>query len=531
MLRSTQSQESIRASLKPVGAIAISVTSLLVLTGCSAFLEGFREVLAEEASPSQEATASPSPSQNLGDLDGFYAQGMTWVPCWGEFECTEIAAPLDWDNPESGEIKLSMIRSKVDQPLGSLLVNPGGPGGSGVDYVINAFTFLGTPELRNEYSIVGFDPRGVGESTAVVCGDRKLKDELLYAQSPHEYGNADDLARSENLITQFAENCATGSGEILPYIDTVSAARDLDLMRHLLGDEQLNYLGFSYGTKLGATYAALYPDRVGRMVLDGAIDPRVSEEEQLIAQAAGFELAFTNYVMDCLSRSDCPLNGSVNQALAQVSQFLGQLETETLRTDLGRPLTLSGGFTGIIAALYSTANWQFLTQGLTEAFGGDGTTLLFLADFYNDRSQSGSYESNLIEANIAINCADGRFSRDTQVVAETNAALLEAAPLFGRYFQNPQVSCSGWGEPRPQAALDYSVALANPILVLGTTGDPATPYQQAVALADLMSGATLITYEGDGHTVYAGISVCVDELVDSYFLAGEVPAADAVCSS
>lgn len=505
----------------------------MLLTGCSAFLEGFAEGLAEATSSASQSPSSSSTSQgsDLGELGDFYSQGVTWNACWGEFECAEIVAPLDWENPTAGEVTLSMIRSKVNQPLGSLLINPGGPGGSGVDYVVNAFTFLGTEELRGSYSIVGFDPRGVGESSAVQCSDRKLKDELLYAQSPHEYGSADDLARSEDLITQFAQDCAASSGEILPFVDTVSAAHDLDLMRHLLGDEQLNYLGFSYGTKLGATYAALYPDRVGRMVLDGAIDPRVSEEEQLIAQAAGFELAFTNYVTDCLSRSDCPLSGSVDQALGQVAQLLRQLETDTLGTDLGRPLTLSGGFTGIIAALYSTANWQYLTQGLTEAFDGDGTTLLFLADFYNDRSQSGSYESNLIEANIAINCADGRFSRDPAVVEQTNAALIDAAPLFGRYFQNPQVSCSGWVEPRAVPTLDYSLELGNPILVLGTTGDPATPYQQAVALAELMSGATLITYQGDGHTVYAGISDCVDELVDAYLIDGEIPAGDSVCSS
>lgn len=512
---------------------AASIAAVFALTGCSAFLDGFAAGLSEAtttATPTQSESSSPD-GGNRGDVESFYAQGVTWDACWGQFECAEIEAPLDWENPSAGEVTLSMIRSKVNRPLGSLLVNPGGPGGSGVDYVVNAFTFLGTEKLRDSYSIVGFDPRGVGESSAVTCSDRKLKDELLYAQSPHEYGSAADLARAEDLITQFAQNCAASSGEILPYVDTVSAARDLDLMRHLLGDEQLNYLGFSYGTKLGATYAALYPDRVGRMVLDGAIDPRVSEEEQLIAQAAGFELAFTNYVKNCLARSDCPLTGTVDQALTQVANLLSRLETETIRTDLGRPLTLSGGFTGIIAALYSTANWQYLTQGLTEAFEGDGTTLLFLADFYNDRSQSGSYESNLIEANIAINCADGRFSRDAAVVEQTNAALIEAAPLFGRYFQNPQVSCSGWVEPRQVPMLDYSLGLANPILVLGTTGDPATPYQQAVALAELMSGATLITYQGDGHTVYAGLSDCVDKLVDDYFIGGKVPAANAVCSS
>ena len=500
-----------------VAKLALASVVALALSGCV--------VLNERPAPSTSTITDP---QAFGAASDFYTQQLKWRSCNDDMECAEVLAPLDWQAPQA-TIRLAVMRSVVSNPIGSLLINPGGPGSSGINWMKDNFSSIATSGVRTQFSLVAFDPRGVGQSTAVTCRDKDLKDELLYAQSPYELGSPADYARTEALLIDFATDCIAGSGDLLGYIDTQSAARDLDLLRHLLGDAKINYLGFSYGTQLGSTYAALFPDRVGRMVLDGAIDPTLTEEQGLIAQADGFDRAFRAYLTDCLQSSGCPFEGNTETALLEVAQFFAGLESAALPTQSDRTLSLSSGLTGVIAALYSEFSWPFLSQAFEEALAGDGTTLLFFADLYNDRNRAGDYDSNLIEANIAINCADGRYDQSPEAVLQTMAALEVASPLFGKYFGDPSLNCLGWPARPERPVLDYTVPLASAPLVIGTTGDPATPYAQAVALSRLLSGARLISYEGEGHTIYGGDSPCVNDAVDAYLLRGELPSQNLEC--
>jgi pimeloyl-ACP methyl ester carboxylesterase len=498
-------------------AIAALAAVALTLSGCV--------VVGESPRPSTSTITDP---QAFGAAGDFYTQQLQWRGCNDDMECAEVLAPLNWDAPQE-TIRIAVMRSVVSNPIGSLLINPGGPGSSGINWMRDNFSSIATSGVRERFSLVAFDPRGVGQSTAVTCRDKDLKDELLYSQSPFELGSPEDYRRTEKLLIDFATDCIAGSGDLLGYVDTQSAARDLDLLRHLLGDEKINYLGFSYGTELGSTYAALFPDRVGRMVLDGAIDPTLTEEQGLIAQADGFDRAFRAYLTDCLENTGCPFSGTTEDALLEVAQFFESLESAALPTESERMLSLSSGLTGVIAALYSQFSWPFLTQAFDEALAGDGTTLLFFADLYNDRNREGSYDSNLIEANIAINCADGRYDQSPESVQQTLADLETASPLFGKYFGDPSLSCFGWPAQPERPTLDYAVPLASSPLVIGTTGDPATPYAQAVSLSRLLSGARLITFEGEGHTIYGGESACVNNAVDDYLLRGELPSEDLEC--
>jgi pimeloyl-ACP methyl ester carboxylesterase len=497
--------------------LALAMVAALALSGCV--------IQSERPSPGTSTITDP---QAFGAASDFYTQQLQWRSCNDGMECAEVLAPLDWQAPQA-TIRLAVMRSVVSNPIGSLLINPGGPGSSGINWMRDNFSSIATSAVRAQFSLVSFDPRGVGQSTAVTCRDKELKDVFLYAQSPFELGSPEDYRRTEQLLLDFAADCISGSGDLLGYIDTQSAARDLDLLRHLLGDEKINYLGFSYGTQLGSTYAALFPERVGRMVLDGAIDPTLTEEQGLIAQADGFDRAFRAYLTDCLANSGCPFSGNTEQALVQVAKFLGSLETAALPTQGERMLSLSAGLTGVIAALYSQFSWPFLTQAFDEALACDGSTLLFFADLYNDRNRSGEYDSNLIEANIAINCADGRYDKTPAAVEQTMAELERASPLFGKYFGDPSLNCLGWPAKPERPELDFSVPLAAGPLVIGTTGDPATPYAQAVSLARLLSGARLISFEGEGHTIYGGENFCVNDAVDAYLLRGELPGEDLTC--
>ena len=299
------------------------------------------------------------------------------------------------------------------------------------------------------------------------------------------------------------------------------------MIREALGLEKLDYLGFSYGTELGATSIALFPNRVGKFVLDGAVDPTLNSREGTVNQVAGFDKAFRSYLSDCLAKSDCPFTGDVESALTKVEELLAELETSTLPTGYDREAGLTVALYGIIAALYSEQSWPYLTQAFDEAFAGDGSTLLLLADFYNDKDPEGGYLSNISEANIAINCADERVGMDEY--GQLTEEVLAASEVFGKYFGYPELGCLGWPEGKSMVKLDYSVALETGPLVVGTTGDPATPYSQAVSLSKLLSGAILLTFEGEGHTAY-GSNACVNEYVEEYLIGGNLTTSELRCS-
>ncbi len=485
---------------------AIWLTAVLLLSGCVA--------------------VAPSPTDQIKSGVEFQDQVISWASCESDFECATVAVPLDHLNPADQIIEIALIRKAGTENLSPLLINPGGPGASGFDYVRDSYETLGTDQLRSNFQLVGFDPRGVGRSAPVTCTDEKVKDQVYYEESGFPLGSDDDFAFSKDVLERFAASCQE-TGFDVAYFNTQQSARDMDLIRAALGVEKLDYLGFSYGTELGATYIALFPDRVGKFVLDGAVDPTLSSAQGTVNQVAGFDKAFRSYLKDCLANSDCPFTGSVEQALKKVGELLVKLETSQLPTQYDRDAGLTVALYGIIAALYAEQSWPYLTQAFQEAFDGDGSTLLLLADFYNDKDPDGGYLSNISEANVAINCADERVGPEE--FASLREDVLTASSVFGKYFGYPELGCLGWPEGKSMIELDYGVALSTGPLVVGTTGDPATPYQQAVSLAKILSGATLLTFQGEGHTAY-GSSDCVNKYVEDYLLGEEFPASELLCN-
>lgn len=462
------------------------------------------------------------------DLLPFYEQTVDWSDCGSGFECADIEVPFDWDDPAADTITLGAKRYPASgESQGTVLINPGGPGGSGVEFVQYVPFLFGQPLLES-YDVLGFDPRGVGESSPVSCltdAERDVSDAKTY--TPDDAGLAEMRADAKT----FGEKCLENTGPVLGEVDTQSSARDMDVIRHVVGDETLNYLGFSYGTQLGATYAGLYPEKVGRMVLDGAIDLRLSDHEMSLQQAVGFENALTAFVDDCLASGSCPLTGTTDEALAQVTGLLDQILANPMPTgDPARPLTQTLAFYGIAQPLYSQQLWGQLTDALDAAISeGDGTGLLASADSYNSRNADGTYADNQGEAFRAINCLDSRTEVDMATL-DTEAAEIEAAaPTVGQFFTYGGLGCADWPFPQAEKTGDLAASGAAPILVIGTTNDPATPYVWAQGLAEQLESGVLVTYEGEGHTAYGQSNACVLDTVDEYFVDGTVPDEGLVC--
>jgi pimeloyl-ACP methyl ester carboxylesterase len=445
-------------------------------------------------------------------------------------ECTTLEVPLDWDDPDGETIELAIARvpaTNQDKRLGSLLVNPGGPGGSAIGSLRDSLLPSISKDVRARYDIVAFDPRGVGQSTPVTCyTEAEQLDEFFAADWPRTPAGYE---QSLEIVEPFAQACAENSGPLLAHVDTVSAAKDMDAIRGFLGDEKLNLLGYSYGTFLGATYADLFPEKVGRLVLDGALDPSVDGSLHEVEQAAGFEGALEAYLEDCLGTDICPFDGTVDQAKAEIHQFLLDVEANPLPTnDPDRPLTLPLAMSGIIVAMYDEGSWIMESTALLYALEGDGSSLLLLSDFYYER-ENGEYASNQMEAFIAINCVDDRLPADLASVEAHAAALKEASPTLGEFWAYTEKQCEVW--PYPQVGQPHVINApgAAPILVIGTTGDPATPYHGAVALADQLESGVLLTYQGNGHTAYGRSNDCVTKAVDTYLLEGTPPEDGLTC--
>ena len=475
------------------------------------------------------APAPSAPSHST--VEGFYFQQLDWTECGTDLKCSKVAVPIDYANPESGsiEIAINWLASTGEADQGWLLENPGGPGSSGVDFVASGGEQLASPELRKHYNIIGFDPRGVQRSAPIKCYNARDTDHLLYDDFGPT-GSAEELARVRAEMKKFVAACEKNSGKIFGFVDTVSAAKDIDIIRSALGTDKLNYLGFSYGTFLGTTYAALFPKNVGRMVLDGAMDPSVTDEQQSFNQLKAFDQSLRNYLADCLEKSSCLFSGTVDSSIQRIIKFFRGLETKPIKTDSTRMLNADSAVTGLIMTLYSDDYWQYLDQAFEGAFKGDGTMFLRLADFYNDRNDDGSYASNTFEANIAVSCLDSRADSSEEAMAAQNAKVLAASPFLGRYWQNGAAGCDQWPYPIAKKPDSYAAEGSAPIVVVGTTGDPATPYWQSQNLAKkILTNGHLITFNGEGHTAYGRSNKCVVSAVDNYLIRGIVPETDPNC--
>ncbi|MEU1970894.1 alpha/beta hydrolase [Microbacterium sp. NPDC019599] len=498
--------------------VAGLVAASLALSGC------LYSVIPAPA-PVSTASLAPDTSGVSADLLPFYSQELAWEGCGEGFDCTTVDAPLDWADPGAGDIELALIRHRPSngaEPIGSLLVNPGGPGSSGVALVRDSVTFAVGEDLEAAYDVIGFDPRGVGASTKVRCYDAADMDHYLYDIPRNERGT--DAWEQEMLDRHagFAEACDANSDGILPFITTPNAARDMDLLRAVLGDEKLNYLGYSYGSLLGATYAGLYPERVGRLVLDGAIDPQVSMLELDLTQGLGFESALRAYMADCLEGSDCPFRGTVDDAMADLGTLLASVDRSPLPASDGRLMGADSLQTAIVAPLYSEGSWPYLTVALTDALQGNPDVAFQLADFYYDRNEDGEYVDSFFEAFRAYNCMDYPIDWTADDVAAAQAELDEKAPTIAPYWLTP-APCSVWHHPASGTREPITAEGAAPIVVLGTTNDPATPYEWAVSLADQLSSGVLVTRVGEGHTGFNKGNQCVDDAIEAYLLEGTVP--------
>jgi pimeloyl-ACP methyl ester carboxylesterase len=504
-----------------VAALAC-VTALVV--GCSS---GPPQGTPSSAVQSRSTTSTASPSATDSALARFYSQKATWKDCRDGFECTRLDVPLDYADPGGKTIEISVNRRPASgsKRIGSLLVNPGGPGASGLDYA-RAGSGIVSKSLLERFDLVGFDPRGVGESTPVKCLSDAETDTFLAAD-----GSPDTRTEEQRLVDlakEFGERCAERSGDLLGHVSTVEAARDIDVLRAVLGDERLNFLGKSYGSYLGATYAELFPDRVGRLVLDGALDPTLTSTALNKGQALGFEGALTAFVDDCLRRSGCPLPDGRARALAAVEELMDDIDRRPLDAERGRPLTQGLAMLGVALGLYDKGFWSGLRQGLDEAMHGDGSTLLVFADLYASRDRSGRYPGNSTVAQYAVNCLDWAEGSDITALRSTADRLEKEAPIFGAYLAWSSLPCGFW--PVPVTSEPHAVRAegAPPIVVVGTTRDPATPYAWAVSLADQLASGRLLTFEGDGHTAYHG-NRCIDRAVDRFFLEGKAPADGTRC--
>ncbi|MEV8174717.1 MULTISPECIES: alpha/beta hydrolase [unclassified Microbacterium] len=514
---------------RPTSRIRRAVAVIAGLAAASVALSGcLYSMIPEQAEPKPSTTNAPDTEGVADDLLPFYGQTLTWSECGTGFDCTDVTAPLDWENPGEGEITLSVVRHQATGTAqGSLLTNPGGPGASGVELIRDSLDFAVGAALIENYDVIGFDPRGVGESTAVTCFDAAGMDDYLYSIPAGKRGSAEWEAELLDAHKEFADACEANSGGILPYVTTINAARDMDLIRAVLGDKQLNYLGYSYGTFLGATYADLYPDKAGRLVLDGAIDPAVSGLDVGATQALGFESALRAYMQDCLDSGECPFTGTVDEAMADLGALLASVDAAPLENGDGRMLGADSLMTGIIAALYSADSWQYLTQALDEALQGDPTTAFFLADFYNGR-ENGTYLDNSSEAFRAYNCMDYPVEDDPAAEAATEKKIADGAPTIAPYWNGPD-SCSVWPYPPTGTRGEINAEGAGPILVVGTTNDPATPYEWSESLAQQLEEGVLITRVGEGHTGYNKGSSCVDSTVEAFLLDDVVPESDVRC--
>lgn len=461
-------------------------------------------------------------------LAPYYDQTLDWRECGGA-ECTKVSVPLDYDDPTGQQVQLALTKvPATGDSIGALFVNPGGPGGSAFDYA-KAADFIVSPAIRESFDIVGVDPRGVGKSEPIRCLTDTQIDKIFASD-----GTPDSPEEGRQIVEDSAlivEACEQNAPELWRHMDTVSVARDMDIARSALGEPVLNYLGKSYGTAIGALYAELFPSFVGRMVLDGVLPTNLDQEEVSLGQAIGFEEAVTNFAGDCAASGDCPFPGDAQQVLGELQAFLDDLDANPLPTQDGRELTQSLGSYAVLSFLYfPDGDYPRLRGGLTKAVEqGDGTALLALVDERTNRSGDGRYLDNSTDAFYAVSCADLPFDGDEQRAMQLADEWETSAPTFGSALAWGLLVCADWPATGERTGAVRATG-APPILVLSTTGDPATPYEWGVDLARGLDDGHLVTWDAFNHTAYLEGSSCVDDAVDAYLLAGQVPEGDLACT-
>lgn len=512
-----------RSSTPWLPVVAVVAALVVALAGCSTGKQS--------SGSTKNPTTSPAPTRALPGTDPrlrkFYAQKIHWHDCSGN-RCGHFEVPLDYAHPGGRSIRIAVLKVPASgKRIGSLVVNPGGPGGSGIEYAAAGSLQFGQ-RLASRYDIVGFDPRGVGASTPLHClGTREMDKVVSFDPDPETAAERHEM---DALWHAFGEGCVKRSGALVQHVSTVEAARDMDILRAVLGSRKLDYMGASYGTYLGATYAGLYPTHVGRFVLDGAVDPALSNRAMAIEQAHGFETALRAYLQDCVDQGGCFLGDTVEAGAQRIRALYDQLEKQPMKTDdPGRPLTEGLGMIGTWLPLYVKSYWPQLTEALRAAIEhGDGSKLLSLADFYLGRG-SRSYRDNSMEMLNAVNCLDHPDSVPSDEVPKEFPAFEKASPTFGKAFAFSLSSCADWPAKGDRKSAPIRAAGAPPIVVVGTTRDPATPLKWAEALASELASGRLIVRDGDGHTGFQQGNACVDSAVEDFLIKGKVPPKRLAC--
>ncbi|ASY16688.1 alpha/beta hydrolase [Candidatus Planktophila versatilis] len=443
------------------------------------------------------------------NLAAYYAQQLQWQSCYENYQCADLLVPIDYTELKTGTFDISILKYPTtgEKKLGSLIVNPGGPGGSGVDYAYAA-EYIFSPAILDAYDIVGFDPRGVSRSEPIVClSDKELDANYASDSKPdNEQEFAQILIESKKFIQQCEEK-----NKHLTSFSTANAARDMDILREAVGDKQLNYMGKSYGTFLGTLYAQFFPGKVGHMVLDGAVDHSISNFQQGLTQAVAFDKAFAVFAADCNTRSNCPLPKEKSAAIDAMKKILSQLSDKP-----NKRLSESLVLLGVAAALYDSATgWPKLRIAITDVKNGKGDKFLALADEYTGRTKEG-YTANEFDSGAIIDCLDFTDARSVKHMKEDAKVFAEQAPLFGPYLAYGGLVCQYFDTPKATEVLPTKTA--NPIVIIGTTGDPATPYEWAQGLHKILTNSVLISLTGDGHTGQGQGNKCVDGQVDKFYI-------------
>lgn len=503
--------------LRRVMRTATALAALALLTGCSTTVVGNPAALSGPPEPPVQPVSWGSCEPTGDDLPA-------------GAQCGELSVPVDYSQPDRDVATLALIRiPATGKKIGSLVINPGGPGASGVDAAVSMVDSI-PKEVRQRFDLVGFDPRGVGSSTPAVWCNSDADNDALRADPQVDYSPA-GVEHIELSEKKFAQRCAEKVGkDFLANIGTTNVARDLDRLRAAIGDDKLTYLGYSYGTLLGSAYAEAYPDKVRALILDGAVNPETDPVQSNIDQAASFQKAFDDYAADCAKDRNCPLGTDPAKVVEVYHHLTDPLVSKPAKTADPRGLGYSDAITGTDAALYTPEMWSHLTAGLRELAAGRGDTLLMLADDYWERDEHGHY-TNTNDADLAITCVDQVPVTDREKVVEEDRRIREVSPYssFGAFTGNaPLDTCAFWPVPPTSGPHRASAAGLPPVLVVSTTDDPATPYQDGVDLAKELGGA-LLTYKGAQHTVVFEGDHCVDGIATRYLVDLAVPPPGATC--
>lgn len=493
--------------------LLVAVVALLAATGCAS--EADDSALTSNDSGSSDSSGPGTDSTTTDEDDDDVAEpagDLDWSSCGGDAECAELDVPVDYEQPDGETLTLSITRvSASGDRIGALFVNPGGPGGTATDFAATLGYSL-PDEITESFDIVGVDPRGLGAS-AIDCGGDMTE---LYGVD-YSIDSPEDTTELLAVSQEYIDGCEAAAGDLLAHLGTEDVARDIDAVRAAMGDEQLNYLGYSYGTAIGQQLADLFPDRVRAMIIDGVVDLGPTGVETAIDQAAGFEVALQSWADDCDADDSCPL---APDAMGAVEELQAQVEQAPIAAD---PRELGPGdlSTGLALPLYSESMWPDLSDAVADALDGDGSSMVSLADDYLGVADFDIY--------FAVNCLDFAWPDTPEELLAAGAAAAAESPHFAEPIVNDYVRCAMWPvEADPMQAV--TAPGAPPILVVSTTNDPATPYEAGVRAAERLESGILLTYEGDGHTVVGNGVSCVDDAAASYLVDLEVPEDGLTCS-